>query len=68
MSNILRVKKWQQRHVGRSLGVIFHILLTAQFPFSTSEDAIFKAVTWKLLRNETQLLSLSLMSNFNIFY
>lgn len=28
-----------------SLGVIFHILLTGQFPFSTSEDAIFKLMS-----------------------
>lgn len=28
-----------------SLGVIFHILLTGQFPFSTSEDAIFKEMS-----------------------
>lgn len=31
---------------GRSLGIIFHILLTGQFPFSTSEDAIFKVPQW----------------------
>ena len=44
MSDISSVElKLQPCEFGRrSLGVIFHILLTGQFPFSTSEDAIFK--------------------------
>ena len=32
--------------------MIFHILLTGQFPFSTSEDGVFKA--WRVRRSSDE--------------